>query len=381
MKRALVVGLGVSGQAAVRLLERKGYEVVGVDDRAGYQIDDLEAFDEVVVSPGISPTHPLYRSDAIGEVALAMRYLQGPAIGITGTNGKTTVTLMVAHVLNRCGIAAKAAGNVGTPLSDGVEELGVKVIELSSFQLETLEGTCLKSGIVLNIGEDHLDRYESALEYAAAKLRMERCVKGRFWVSAEVKRQYALKTASIYDQPIESILAAEYKGIEWLNAHAAYALCNGFGIGPEAFVSALESFERPRHRMERVASVRGVTFINDSKGTNPDAVVAALEGIEGPVWLIAGGRHKGVSFAKWKGPFAKKVERVLLVGEASGAIREALEGLCGIEECGTMERAVARGMAAKGRTVLLSPGCASFDQFASYEERGDLFCQLVGDFG
>ncbi|MGE3954038.1 MAG: Mur ligase family protein [Parachlamydiales bacterium] len=366
MKRALIVGMGVSGKAARELLLRKGYEVVGVDDREPYSVDP-DAFDEVIVSPGVPPTHPLYVPTAIGEMTLACRYLNGRALAITGTNGKTTVTLLVEHILNSCGIPALACGNVGTPLSAVVDDLGgrVAVVELSSYQLETMSRPVFDAGVILNIREDHLDRYRTQEAYAAAKLRLQWLVRGDFYGPGGL-------TADL----LEGILPEAYKGIDRSNAQAAYLLCKTYGVTPAAFVAALATYKRPPHRREWVAEVGGVTFINDSKGTTPDAVVAAVELLEGPIWLIAGGQNKGLSFKEWAS-FAGKVERLLLIGEAAREIGEAVGGVLEVEQCGTLERAVDRCREAKG-TVLLSPGCASFDQFADYRVRGEAFRELVG---
>ncbi len=372
MKRALVIGLGVSGSAVIPYLAARGYEVYGYDDvlSANDPLPDSESFDLVVVSPGIPPTHPLYKGEVIGEAELVLRDFQGTAVGITGTNGKTTTTLLVTHILNRAGIPARALGNVGVPLTT-IRDDEVAVIELSSYQLETMRSPVLDAAVVLNITPDHLDRYGTIEKYAQAKARIEQCLK-------ESAPLYASKTCAPYLSsfiPLESIDTLCYSGS---NYAAAFALCRHLGISDEVIEGGLRSFRCPPHRMEVVGEIDGVTYINDSKGTNVVATQHALAQLDGPIVLIAGGRHKGSSYEPWK-RFKGKVEAICVIGEAKDEIVRDVGTTFTIIDCASLEEAIAcaQERLQPGSTLLLSPGCSSFDMFRNFEVRGDKFRELV----
>ena len=433
-KRVLVIGLGVSGRAAVELLLANGALVAGADRSLSSpeiprlrkqglvafeetQLPSLEPFDLCVISPGINPDHPLILEarrrnlEVIGEIELAFRFAKGRAIGITGTNGKTTVTLMVAHVLRAAGRNARAVGNVGTPLSLELLRSNspdqILVVELSSFQLETLQTRCLDSAVILNITPDHLDRYPSMLEYAEAKLRIGSCLKkGRALLVGETCAiQCAQQLARIphyavgfgpsatirissdqilVNEKIETILPLGYRGrrdhdvTNWL---VAYTLCRQAGISPDDFQKGMATFQKPPHRMEFVDEIDGVAWYNDSKGTNIDAVVQGVQSLERPIILIAGGKNKGSTFGAWSQSFKGRVRALCAIGEAAEEIGKELKGRVPVRVLGDMKEAVeyARQLAEKGDAVLLSPGCASFDQFKDFEHRGTVFKGLVSE--
>ncbi|MBS0649774.1 MAG: UDP-N-acetylmuramoyl-L-alanine--D-glutamate ligase [Verrucomicrobia bacterium] len=415
MQRALVLGLGVSGKAAVELLLAQGYQVSGADDKAGpeqlkdlisrgmYLQSNLEAIDWsqinlFVVSPGISPQHPLYRAallhqiEIIGEAELSFRNLSQPAVAITGTNGKTTVTLLVEHILNASGVKAKALGNVGSPLS--VYALNpdpgcVIVAELSSYQLETMTTPVFDAAVILNITPDHLDRYSSMEEYARAKCRLQNLLKpsSPFFVSKQVACQFAplLKPGHIVytqSESVEEILPPEYRELgehDIENAMAAWVLCKPFKITAEQFRNGLNTFTKPHHRIEFVATIDGVHFFDDSKGTNIDAVIRAVQTMKGPVILIAGGVDKGSSYLAWKEVFRGKVKRIIAIGQAAPKIFQELNPFFEMEIVDSLSAAVkaSAGHAVKGDHVLLSPGCSSFDMFRDYAHRGEEFQRTV----
>ncbi len=384
--KALVIGMGISGQSAARFLKEHGYDVVCFDDKTAPEMPQEMNFELAVLSPGVPPTHRLVRAareagiEVIGEVELACRYLTNRAVGITGTNGKTTTTLLVTHVLKVAGKKARALGNVGTPLTEGVSHLEhdeIAVIELSSYQLETLESKVLDAAVILNITPDHLDRHGSLESYAKAKLRIASSLKpgAPLFAPEGLASQFDLSAVETF----HPLCYSKTVSPDVENGLAAYALCQALGVGLEVFDEAWDTFKKPPHRLESVREVGGITFINDSKGTNVAATKRAVEGLPGPIVLIAGGRGKGESYDGWATLFSDKVSHCCIIGEAAEQIASALDGHCSLSHCQTFEEAVesAREKAEPGTIVLLSPGCASFDMFENYAARGDRFRELV----
>lgn len=411
-KVTLVLGLGVSGLAAAEFLIREGHLVLGIDHnrtllQSNEQVRRLQSlglfvqhdsdpviWEEVnalIVSPGVSPKHPLYReaqehgTKILGEAELALPHFRKPLLAVTGTNGKTTVTLLVEHVLNAAGIKAKALGNVGIPLCQRLLECGDEeafVVELSSYQLETMETPVFEAAVLLNITPDHLDRYATMREYAQAKCRLQHLVKsgGTFFVQQEAAAQFSdlLTKAEIFSEetlPLEHQFCAHDRE----NALAAWALCRSFAVTPAQFCSALATFKKPPHRVEFVREIDGVSFYDDSKGTNIDAVVKAVEAMTGPVILIAGGVDKGSSYLSWKAQLSGKVKEIIAIGEAAAKIYSELHPYFKIKLAATLSAAVqlAARDAEKGDVVLLSPGCSSFDMFRDYAHRGEEFQNCV----
>ncbi len=426
MKRVLVLGLGVSGRAVARLLLRTGRSVLGIDaspsaaalslQTEGCSVQgegeaiDWNAIEEVVVSPGISPKNPLYAQALArglricGEAEVALPLLKQRLVAITGTNGKTTVTLLVEHVLNSVGITAKAIGNVGVALADYLlsprgEEVGV--VELSSYQLETMHTPVFEVGVILNITPDHLDRYPSLYEYARAKSRLEKLVPPQaLFVHEKAVESYPdlfsdpcrfgwdptsplwTDGTTLFFREVASLLPISYKdrgGHDVENALAAWGICRHFHVSGDAFARALETFRKPPHRLEKVEEIRGVSYYDDSKGTNIDAVIRAVESMRSSVILIVGGVDKGASYLPWKEPFKDKVKQLIAIGKAAAKIHEELHPYFAIEHACSLQEAVERAaqLAIAGDCVLLSPGCSSYDQFRDYAHRGEEFQNYV----
>lgn len=434
-QKILILGLGISGRSAARYLLKHGANVWGVDQNKEIldtheevsllKLQGLHAlhegdlsssknFDKVVVSPGVPPTHPLYHSaldcgvEVLGEIELACRHLKNPCVAITGSNGKTTTTLLVEHALNFSGIAAKAIGNIGIPLTDVVDHMEpnvVLVMELSSWQLETLQSKVLDAGAILNITPNHLDRHPTMECYAQAKFNLKNCLKegktlylgeqcfldfpafvegskGETFGYSPSCSLYCDRNAVIKNQIIEFLLPDEYKGkishdVE--NMMAAYALCRDRGLSGKQFANSLPSFKKPPHRIEFVKKIKGVAYYDDSKGTNLDAVAKAVNSMKGPTILIAGGLHKGAAYTPWLKAFGNKVRYICAIGQAAEQIKSELSPQMSVKKFMTLEEALkhAASIAEEGENVLLSPGCSSYDMFKNYEHRGDEFKRMV----
>lgn len=429
-KKILIVGLGISGRSAANFLLKRGAQVSGVDSN----LDLLEQSDQlvklksqglktfksnqeieirdfalVVVSPGIPPTHPLYQAaqqagiEVIGEIELACRFIKQTFLGITGTNGKTTVTLLVEHVLQQCGRRARALGNMGIPLtSEFLEETGsssleIAIVELSSFQLETLHSRIIDAAVVLNVTPDHLDRYESLQKYASAKMHIAACIKseGVLYLEEKTFQEYGYLLAplkpKIYGYSSNCDVTIDtFKGLlpsiyterpnhDLENLMAAYALCNQVGITVEQFTEAVLTFQKPPHRIQFVKALAGVSYYNDSKGTNIDAVVRAVDVLKGEIVLIAGGVDKGAPYTPWLEAFAGKVKSICAIGEAALTMQKQLSHQLPVKIFENLEAAVkyAASQAKAGDNVLLSPGCSSYDMFRDYVHRGEEFIRIV----
>jgi len=411
--KTLIIGLGVSGCSAARFLLERGEIVHGVDDsdvevyarladliKSGLIIEsqdlDISIFDRVIVSPGVPQEHSLVQQarcrgiDVIGEAELALQRMKDRrVIGITGTNGKTTVTSLVAHLLTQCGITACAAGNVGIPLTSREvmdHQDAIIVAELSSYQLETLVSRTIDIGVILNISPDHLDRYSSMESYAQAKLCIKDCLKpdGMLYVSEEVAMHYGHQ---LRDADITIIGNFDAKDLpsrlqdhpDFDNFIVAYSVCRQLGLGSEDIIEGIKTFRKPPHRLEFVKTIDGVHYYDDSKGTNLEAVIRAVTVLKGSIILIAGGVHKGASYRAWLESFRGKVKKVFAMGEAASKIYEDLRMDIPVEIVDTLERAVrgAAAVAQSGDYVLLSPGCSSFDMFKDYCHRGEEFKRLA----
>ena len=433
-----VLGLSRSGRAATEFLLNRGATTYIYDDVSSPRIEQTvkeledagakrvkkemlvktsEVCDVLVLSPGIPIDHPLAvafkRSGkaVVGETELAARYMRCPVIAVTGTNGKTTTVSLIADVLQKGGYNAKACGNVGTPMLDycDLEEDAVVVAEISSFQLETLNSLCPHVAIVLNITEDHLNRHYNMENYVFLKAKLlKRCSQAEYAVlnhDDKTVRSFAEKTkakvlffsvrervdgayyenGNLYFRD-EKILSASDLFVGGLhniqNALAAIAAAKLIGVRTEHIVAALTSFKGVRHRIERIATVGGVTYIDDSKGTNVDATVKAVNCMKEETILLLGGKHKGYDYTPLFEALKKSsVVHAVLYGENRYQLLKCAkeQGFESVTLCDKFALAVriAAMIAEKDCTVLLSPASASFDEFASYEERGDAFAAFV----
>jgi UDP-N-acetylmuramoylalanine--D-glutamate ligase len=442
-KRVMVIGLGVSGLAAARLLASCGARLVMSDLRADPRPDLhgesgagddsmpsgeihlgsedpawLDGVDLVVTSPGVPPASRLLteadrrRIPVIGELELGSRFVKAPIVAVTGTNGKSTVTTLIGEIFKAARRRVFAGGNLGTPLVEAAgEEFDVVVAEVSSYQLERTERFKPHVAVHLNLAEDHLDRYKDFDEYGSAKARLFRMQDRYDWaiLNRDDPRVWFLRTKisaqvmSFGLGPADSTPAIGYDGSDLIfdirtrhgrislkrlrlvgrhniaNAMAAAAAALVSGIEPRVIEAALADFAGLPHRMEFVVDRDGVTYIDDSKGTNVASVVEALAAVRAPVILIAGGMDKGGDYAPLREPLGEKVRLLILIGAARDTMRAALKGATEIELVQTLDEAVrvAATAARRGDTVLLSPACSSFDQFRNYAERGRIFQELV----
>ena len=437
-RRALVVGLGKSGVAAARLLATYGARVAVADDKGADALADSlrqlegvphekhlgglreEAFrgrDLVVVSPGVPLSTPaiaharLDGAEVIGEVELAARFVEEPIAGITGTNGKSTTTALTAHLLRAAGKKVFAGGNLGDALSNRVlsgGKLDATVCELSSYQLEGIVSLRCAAAAALNVTPDHLDRYRSLDEYAAAKERIfENQQPGDSAVlNLADARVAAMRTPAgvrrrgfdprgrnadaagfLRAKSVLAVDGAEYdlraptlRGAHNAeNALAALLLARHLDAPPRALQQGLDSYPGLPHRLEPVRTLDGVEWVNDSKGTNVDSVEKSLSAFDGGVLLIMGGRGKGAPYRPLRALFPGRVRALLTIGEDAPRIAGELGDLAPVTACGDLRTAVAqaRKLARAGDAVLLSPACASYDQFRNFEDRGDQFKALV----
>jgi UDP-N-acetylmuramoylalanine--D-glutamate ligase len=377
-------------------------EALGIEARLGVQLAPVEGLTALVKSPGIPrEAAQVAAAHAAGvpvwsEVELAVRMMpENPIAGVTGTNGKTTTTQLVGAMLRAGGLDAEVAGNVGRPLTDlpgRVPATTWIACELSSFQLEDIDTLRCRAAVVLNLTPDHLDRHGTMEEYLRCKLRIfENQVAGDTAVlngdvpalrAADVPGAGRRVLFSVSDPGALDWEHARLRGQHNLeNAVAAAAVARAAGVGDEAVNAALRAFDPPPHRLQPVAVGGGVEWVNDSKATNPDAVVKALTAFDHGVHLILGGSLKGSSYAELAAAVAAgPVVRSYLIGASADAIAADLDAAgAPYMRSGTLERAVAGAAAAAGPgdTVLLSPACASFDQFRDYEERGERFAELA----
>ena len=441
-KRALVVGLGKSGLAAARFLKSKGAKVTVSDARPATLIAELPSLldegisveagshglltfrrqDLIVVSPGVPADVPELKQvramgmRIIGELELGAAFLQGEIVAITGSNGKTTTTTLVGEILKASGRPTLIGGNIGTPVTEMVAASTKEtwsVLEVSSFQLETVESFKPKIALVLNITPDHLDRHGSFEVYAAAKARITEfqtaddflvlnaedvntqlvAAKTKaqiYWFSAKrqikqgafVHGESILFTAREGGKPEPVMPVAE---IPLAGAHnvenVLAAICAGrlAGVAAETIRAAVRAFKAVEHRLEFVRELGGVKYYNDSKATNVDATVKAVESFGGGIHLILGGKDKDSNYAVMGPLLRERVKTVITIGSAAEKIERELAGVVKIEAAETMQRAVtlAHEHASAGDTVLLAPACASFDQFENYEHRGRVFKELV----
>jgi UDP-N-acetylmuramoylalanine--D-glutamate ligase len=417
--KALVVGMEKSGLASAAFLRKHGGDVATTDlkprDLPGFRLQTNELFNEawelIVLSPGVpADLEALQQArtrgiNVIGEIELAAPFLRGKTIGITGSNGKTTTTSLVGHILRSSGVPVQVGGNIGTPvvaMTENSRDEQWNVLELSSFQLETAHTFHADIAACLNVTQNHLDRHHTMNNYIEAKANLFRMqLPGSFAVlnaGDPICRSFGNITAG---EPVWFSRGDIHDGQVWLgntplmplseipipgphnaeNVIAASNMARLAGVSLEKIAAAVRTFKAVEHRLEFTASINGVKYYNDSKATSVDAAMKAIDSFDSGLWVIMGGTDKGSDYRVMREALGKKAHAVLLIGAASDKIASHLEGAVRLIPCNTMDRAVseAAANARPGDTVLLAPACSSFDQFQNYEQRGQVFKQLVKD--
>ena len=425
--RVVVVGIARSGAAALRLLRQKGAMVRAVDEKPSGEVDGVTvepqtaaAFrdaDLVVISPGVPADLDLLNDvrkrgiPVIGEVELAAPYLVGRTIGVTGTNGKTTTTALTGHILRESGIRCQVGGNIGTIPATAMVETSRpdqwNVLELSSFQLETIQTFHAPIAACLNVTQNHLDRHHTFENYKNAKARLfetqgaedlavlnaddpvtvefaERTKARKAWFSGTHRASGAWLEGDVIHLDTGALLHVgdlRLRGRHnYENVMAAAIMAQHAGAEPSKIAQAAASFAPVEHRLELVREIEGVAYYNDSKATSVDATLKAIDAFKGGLWIILGGKDKDSDYTVLREPLRMKARAALLIGAAEQKIAAHLgeEGVP-LLHCGTLAAAVeeAYRSAEPGDTVLLAPACASFDQFESYEHRGRVFKELV----
>jgi UDP-N-acetylmuramoylalanine--D-glutamate ligase len=423
-RRVLVLGLGDTGLSVARWVEREGGKVRAADTRAApprrkdfpgelhtgkFSNALLDGVDLVCISPGLPLDDALVKSavaqriPVVGDIELFAWSNKAKVIAITGTNGKTTVTSLTGHLLKSAGLDVEVAGNIAPPVLQAALNRSTPpaawVLELSSYQLETTWSLKPHAAAMLNLTQDHLDRYAGIDEYGAAKARifagaavqvlnrhdprsLAMAVPGKSMVTFGLDDDdYGVRAGALVCRGVPMLRIDELQihgSHNVANALAACALAASLGVSTSSLAVGLRSFKGLPHRLERVRLRRGVEWYDDSKGTNVGATVAALRGLARTTVLIAGGEGKGQDFSPLAGPARQLVSCALLIGRDAPLIEEALAGVR-VERCASLEEAVQRAaaIAQPGSAVLLSPACASFDMFRDYKHRGEVFAAAV----
>jgi UDP-N-acetylmuramoylalanine--D-glutamate ligase len=429
-KKVLVLGLGISGISAANFCAARGADVLAADEasesrlqgldelergialRMGRELPDPADFDLVVPSPGIPAERYVERARAVsGDIELAGAFLEIPIIAVTGTNGKSTTVGLIEAMLRSAGLRAEAAGNVGTPaLSLVGKPLDVAVLEVSSFQLEAIDRFSPQVAVVLNISPDHLDRHGDFDGYRRAKqrifenqrpddttiLNLDDAATRELAESSPARVQgfsrrgasdasACLDSGAVMLRTGDQAQRISLDGLSLAGVHnlenvlAAVLAVAAVGVDPARGIGALDDFAGLPHRCEIVARVADVTYVDDSKATNPGAAQRSLEGFDSPLIWIAGGRDKGLDFEPLADVATARVKSALFYGEAASLLETAVAGRIDVRRVADLDEAVslAAEIAQPGDVVLLAPGCASFDQFKSFEERGEHFCSAV----
>jgi len=398
----LVIGLGKSGLSAAKYLQKNQKSIALFDDnnRKYHSPDILDLIDngaeifnehksllkikKAVISPGVPLDHFIVRKlkelciPVISEIELGLSLAKNKMIAITGTNGKSTVSSLVAHILNHSGIKSVCVGNIGYPITSYLmnqNDDDVLVVEISSFQLETIIGKYFDVGMILNIYPHHLDRHDSFNSYALTKISLQQKSE-KTYVSKAVSMQFKdqLNNHFIYDEE-----CLEVEGHIAQNLSAAYAICKEFDIDKVDFFNAVKSFKSLAHRVEKVATINQVRYFNDSKATNPNAVIQGVERFSDNVILITGGYDCANDFNIWRKTLPKKVKKIIAMGQCKQKIFDALSDLIEVIKVDDLALGFekANQIARANDVILFSPGAPSYDQFNNFEERGDAFKLLV----
>jgi len=407
-KNVTIVGLARSGLACGNLLHSLGARVCITDNKDNTQTrsfmvrlcskdiqvelgthseDFIKQAELVIISPGVADNaQPIiwakeFSKPVISEVELASMLCPADIIAVTGSNGKTTVTTLIGKILTEAQKKVFVCGNIGNPFSGEVGKFkkgDFVVLEVSSFQLETINKFKPKIAVILNLTPNHLDRYKNIQEYLVAKKRI---------FMNQDKKDFLVLNA---DDPLLRAVAPESKSIVAFfnkqgtlnpNQNAVIAVGKILGIKLEKMLNVFENFKGIEHRMEEVAEINGVKFINDSKATTADSAIWAISNISTPIILIAGGRHKGINYRVILDAAKNKVKQAILIGEAKDIIAADLEGAFPIDKVNTLKEAIIRAYesAKSGDRILFSPMCSSFDMFKDYEQRGEAFKKIVLD--
>jgi UDP-N-acetylmuramoylalanine--D-glutamate ligase len=434
-RNAVIVGMGRTGLSVARHLQRCGYGIAITDSResppelagvqalgssvvtrtGGFDARLLERADIVVTSPGVPLDDPFFSQararglDIVGDIELFARAADAPVVGITGTNGKSTVTTLLGRMAERAGVRVRVGGNLGQPALDLLDRgpTDLYVLELSSFQLDTTHSLKLKTAVVLNVSPDHLDRYATLRHYADSKARIYAGCETAV-VNADEPEVVRMPRAGqrvigfgLQNPADFSLITPQGEKAAWLarrgspllpqsalkisgrhnaaNALATLALGDALRLPLQPMLDELREFTGLPHRAQWVGERKGVRYINDSKGTNIGATLAAVAGFNEPLVLIAGGDGKGQDFTPLAAAFRGKVRTAVLLGRDAGLIETALQGVCHTVRVNGMEEAVksAARFATPGDTVLLSPACSSLDMFRDYAQRGAAFAAAV----
>jgi UDP-N-acetylmuramoylalanine--D-glutamate ligase len=436
-KNISVIGLGNTGIAAANFLSKRGARVTVTDNKSEEQLSDsfknlcaevetrfenpqpTSNAEMVVLSPGVDIHAPFLAGakqagiEIISEIELASRFNTAPIIAITGTNGKSTCTSLIAEILSQSGKTVQAGGNLGTPFISMLDKgnADYRILELSSFQMEATSGLHPMISVILNISPDHMDRHKNFKTYVELKKKIyvnqtqndflilnqddvhtrdlgKDCLAERIMFSSktELEKGIFLRDNKIVarlqgdEREIISIVDLS-KGLQWQieNVLPAIAIALLLDVPQEAMRQTLKNFTGLEHRLEWVRTMNGIDFVNDSKGTNVGSVCKSLNTFDQPIILIAGGKDKETDFSPLKNLLKEKVKHLVLIGETRDKFKKVLSGSFGYEECESLEEAIhsAKAKAEAGDVVLLSPACASFDMFENYEDRGNRFKAIV----
>ena len=408
-QRILILGMGRSGRSLLHFFSKRGAICSGFDD-SGVKSEsscpvyksvrdvDFNKFDLIATSPGISPQHQVYqiaKEKSIrvkGEIQIGLESIENTKVAVTGTNGKSTVTALVSHLLNHAGKTARPVGNIGVPITsivDRIDPAEIVVVELSSYQIDQLNSKCVDLALLLNISPDHLDRYGSLKAYADSKFSLKNYIKNSapLITSRTLVNPWGahILNCEFFDQKFRDFQKAYgplydfISPFEEQNYSAALAIVERFNLSTSEIREGLKTFKGLSHRCEYVRKVKGVDFYNDSKATNVESVMKAVSSFNAPIYLIMGGDDKELDYSPLKPYFLEKVKELHFIGQAKEKMAKVFEKDYSVSLYSSLDQAV-RGAYKKSQTkeiVLLSPGTSSFDMFNSFEHRGDEFKRIV----